>query len=208
MTKRPGGVTAVCILAMLLAAAGLFASLIAAATLVIGPERLQEMMPQPKGENEARIQREMQAEINAVTEPLKPITTTLLVLEALTCIGLLVASIRTLGLHEQGRRLLRLMLILAIPLTMVRSTVGGYMTLGIADAQAKFMPELMAAQQKGNKLPADFGEKMAQISRIFGMVWIVGSLVVVLIIYIVSWLYLNRPRVVAAFAATADDELA
>lgn len=208
MKERPGGVTAVCILAMLLAAAGLFASLIAAAALLIGPERLQEMMPKPKGEEEAQIQREMQKASNAVTEPLKPITTTLLVLEALTCLGLLVASVKTLGLQERGRRLLRLMLLLAIPLTMVRSSVGGYLTMGIADVQAKYMPQLLAAQQNGKKLPADLGEKMAQIGRIFGLVWVVGSLIVVLIFYIVSWLYLNRPRVVAAFAATTDDELA
>ena len=209
MNPRPGGVTAVCIIAILLGSLGLLVSLFGVAALVVGQERIQGMMPKPQGENEARAQLEMNDALNAVTNPLKPLTTTLMVLEILASSGLIVGSVMTLGLKEQGRKLLRNVLLLSIPLEIARSVVGAYVSTAVAEVNGKFMPMLVAGQPNGNKMPADFGENIAKIGMIVGLAWAAIWLLANLAFLITSWLYLNRPRVRAAFAApTADDELA
>ena len=74
MNPRPGGVTAVCIIAILLGSLGLLVSLLGVAAIAVGQERIQGMMPKPPGETEAKVQQEMNAALNAVTVPLQPLT--------------------------------------------------------------------------------------------------------------------------------------
>ena len=210
MNRRPGGVTAVCVIAILLGVLGLLGSLINAASLALGSQGVRSMMPMPEQkEKVTRLQEEMQREIEAVTNPLKPLTITLLVLEILASSGLIAAGVMTLGLKEQGRRLLRNVIALTIPLEIVRSLLQAYFSLEIAEVMGKYMSQIAGAQAKGGNMPAEFGASIAKMSMVFGIAWAAICLVIALAFYITSWIYLNRPHVRAAFAApTADDELA
>src|ERR1700758_1259547 len=113
MRIRPGGLTAVCVLAIVLGCLGLISGLTRLVALVAAPQ-LNEALIKQMPEEQARLQSELVAQTNAVTARWKPVLYLLCLAHFVFAGCLLAGAITTLQWKPSGRKLLAATLLAGI----------------------------------------------------------------------------------------------
>ena len=186
--QKPGGLTAIAVICLILGSLGALIALFSIAMLFFQESMNQFQAAQPGGPPP-----EFLAEMEALQA--SQFIPTLIVYGCNVIIGSLLAigSIGVLGTKEWGRNLLRNALLAAIFFVIVRGIHGMWVQYNSMSAVSKMLPS---------------GEDTAMVQAIvqggiiFGIVIGVIWMVVLIVFYIWSRIYLNKPPIRALFGAT------
>ncbi|MHB8969286.1 MAG: hypothetical protein ACYC3X_03675 [Pirellulaceae bacterium] len=203
--KLPTGLKAICIIAIILGALGTLGSCGGIASLVVHESLSAEFgqfglpLPPDKGPEAEQFQEKLQGEIAAIAEKYRPFTIVAVLLHLVAGLLLLVGGFLTLKLIRTGRLLLLLGCLVAILYELVQAVLSVVI-------QSQSMPMVGTAlegmlQRSGQgQMPQGVG----QLMLVFMYVILGVSLVTVLVkivFYAISLVYLNKPAIVARFAA-------
>jgi hypothetical protein len=201
---RPGGLTVICVLAMVLGGMGVLAGCFGLAAQALSSGIQQAVVGMP-GQNMpgAEAQRKVQEKMMAVGNRYKWVTLSLLVIKIFVEAALVAGALLAWGLNPRGWSWLHGALIAVI----VFECVHAIPQVLIQVETQSLMKEMMAAQQARNQAPPGLENMMSSIfsaagilSLVFISLWLAGKLV----FYVVGIRYLRKPGTRALFAAPAS----
>lgn len=203
-TGRPGWLTMLCVLCIVLGALGLMNSLLGAFGVVAGPALQKAIQPKasasmPQGLQDA--QTEFQDNINAVQGKYMWATVPALAIRALAASLLLIGGIRSLSLVEGGRQILLVACAVAVVFELTHAILQSIIALDMMTIVNEYIEKVLQTVPKNNKGP-DLGKIMPTIVR-----WsILGSLIFAFLIalvkialYVFGLIYLRKPHIQALF---------
>jgi len=204
--KRPGGLVAVCVIAIVLGGLGVFSSLSFLVNLAFGSQMQSAFTPQTMpGQNNQmlEVQQEMNAKVWSITQKWNVVhwilTAALIVNVAL----LLTGGIMTLRLNPTGRKLLLAVFISAIVVDIARAVPGVLIGAETFQVMEEYMPRMMdASAPPGQQAPPGVGDAMGtamQIGGIVAMVFAIGWALAKVVVYLIGAMYLTRPAVKELF---------
>jgi hypothetical protein len=203
--RRPGWLTTLCVLCIVLGALGLFNSLFGAFGLVVGRQFQQFVMKSqsqtpgvPPEMQEA--QEKMQTEMFAIQEKYLWALAGGLVFRFVASALLLIGGIGALGLKPWGRQVLIAGCAVAAPFVMLDAILQSLISMENMTVMNSFMERIIQTS------PANAPEKMEGFIRgMFGFIKIASIAVVGLIalakiaLYTFGLVYLNKPHIKALF---------
>jgi hypothetical protein len=205
--QRPGGLTAVCIIAIVLGVLGLCGSVLGVASVAF-QGKLQALMKQqqelaPKVRNNAlKQQMEIQNKVSEATQKVANrhlgVTSVFLALNLLLSAGLLAGGIATLKLSPKGRQFLMGVFLAAIVFEILRSILTVF-------TQLDMVAELSAIRNVGG--PADMPLTLAKAGIVGGLVLGLVLVLGMVVFYAIGASYLRRPKVLALFERPAADSI-
>ena len=204
--RRPGGLTAICVITLVLGGLGLIASLVGLAALA-AQDQIQKtfaVKSQPgMPENFAKTQQEMQAKMQTVQKPYRGVSMGLLATNIVLASCLIVGGIMVLRFHPKGCSLLVGAFVVAIAFETARTIVGVAMQLDTAAVMSQTMVRMAeASPSSGGSGGVQAAETIAMITRIgvfVGMAFTVVFGLAKIIFYIIGFRYLRRPTIRALF---------
>jgi hypothetical protein len=202
---RPGGLTAVCVIAIVLGGLGVFASLSAFTMSLLG-NQIQQFQQQFAAAGSPPEVQDVQAEMNAATMQIanrfRLVNIAFSLMHFAVTVSLVAGGIWALLLQEQGRRLLWAVCLVAIVFELARSVPNILMQMENAALMEEYMPRLMQAQTPGDQdaQVAEFGRMFARFSMIMGWVIFAGWLSLKLVFFAIAARYLGSPPVKAIYS--------
>lgn len=202
--RRPGGLTAICVLAIVLGALGLFTWLMGVAGLFGGKQMQQafQMQNQPGMDDEMnQIMKDMQDDSFDLQARYFIPNAAVLGVHLLVAVLLLVGGLGTLGLKPNGRMILMGVCALAILLEAGRTVV--YVSLQTQNMSVidGHMQRMLTASPQGakNKQMADIMKVTMRVALILTFVFYGIIELAKVSFYLASLIYLTRPKVKALF---------
>jgi hypothetical protein len=211
-TGRPGWLTTLCVLCIVLGALGLFNSLIGTAGAIAGPfiqKAFQPKAGQGMPDDMQKAQEDFQTEINAVQNKYFWGTMPALGFRFVVALLLLIGGIRTLSMVEPGRKLLLIACSVAIVFELAFSILQSIISLDTMTIVNEYVVKMTATMpQNGN------GPDMSQILPTVVRASVIASLVFAYLIslakiglYIFGLVYLRKPHIVALFTNSPSASL-
>jgi hypothetical protein len=211
--KRPGGLTAVCVIAIILGVLGLGSSLMTLASLAMqsSMEKAFKMPRQPgMPDNFVQIQEEMQKKIMEVNHRYSGLLTGIGLLNLVIASCLLAGGIMAIKMKPNIHRFLVGVFLAAIVFEVIAAVVGIYMQLEMSSIITDFMSKMVTSLPKGAKGGDEAAAIMmtaAKVGVIIGMVFSLGWALAKMIFYGVSASYLRRPNIRRLFGETPPEQM-
>ncbi len=198
-TRRTGGVTAICVVAIVLGALGFLGSVAGIIGMLVG-ERIGSMMEGVQAQGlppEARqVQQQMNQQMMALARRWRPVVAPLTIFHLVVCVLLIAGAIGALRESVTGYKLFIWGLWGSIGYLVLYAPTTLIFTVENSKLVQRFMPELMrAAGPQGGGAPAGFEEMMQTtmtVSMVFGMAWTVIWSLVQGGFYLFSVLYFRK----------------
>jgi len=207
--QRPGGLTVICVLAIVLGALGLMTGCFGLLSQAFNQQMQNGLAGLQAGANKeaAELQQEMNAKVVAASAKFAWLNMLLAVVQLAVAASLLVGGIMSLKLRPLGRKLLLGAFVAAIVFEAARI----YPTISVQQAMvpimAEYMPKMMKAQAPpGGQQPAGMDQAMSSIMSalgIVGMVFFVVTVAVKGVYYAIGIVYLRKPSVALLFTPPA-----
>jgi hypothetical protein len=199
---RPGWLSAVCVLCIVLGALGLMNSLFGTVGLIAGPrfQRFMAAQPQPGMQEDLKKAQEKFREnmYEIQMNYIWPLSVSIL-MRVVVCTLLLVGGIRALNMVEPGRRLLIIACAIALVFDLLQAILQLVMTVENMTVTNEFM-EAMANQ--GGSTPKEVEAVIKTIGFVIRFV-VLGMVCVFALakiaFYIFAVLYLQKPNIMALF---------
>lgn len=208
MNQRPGGLTAVCVLAIVLGAIGLLTGLLGIVQILAAPA-MQNLFSGMPGMNDefTKVQMEMSAEMMAVAQSRPVLTWSLQIVHLVVACVLLAGGIMAVMLKPAGRRLLLGVFAGAIVFELVRIVPAVMMTQENMAIVEEYMPRLAEASNQGGQAPPGMDQTIgtfAKVGAIAGLAMQVAMMLFKCAFYLIGALYLSKPSVVMLYSQRAD----
>jgi len=196
--RRPGGVTAICIVAVVLGVLGLFSGTIKGVNVLFGAE-MQQVFGSMGAvtQEQAKIQQEMNA---AVAEEMKRfvVANSLLCVSQLALCGALIYSgLKSLKLKAAGRKLLVAVLVCLLVYEIGQLIAVVLQQMSMSPIMELYMPRIMKGSSGNNAGAEKFGQAIARMSIIVGIVMQCVWALIKFIFYTVAIVYLRKAKVIA-----------
>jgi hypothetical protein len=217
LPRRPGGLTAICVIAIILGGLGVITGLMGIGGLLGGQaiqKNLAPSFPQPAGapigethEKMMEVQGEMNDKIYAVGRQFILPNAIVLTLHVAVAVFLIVGAVQCLKLKAVGRTILIATFCFAIPFEMARSGFQLYQQMQIMAVMEVYFPRMMEAATPPDAPEApDMGAMMnvmmsAMKAASYGM--IIVFLLVKGIFYAIGAMYMTRRKVRELFERAA-----
>ncbi|HEV3340625.1 MAG TPA: hypothetical protein VG125_09715 [Pirellulales bacterium] len=200
--SRPGGVTALCVLTIVLGSLGLLTGLATIGTLVFGAQMQSAVAGLQPDAEAARVQREIAEEADEMMRQHLVRNWILVVVRLNVAMGLLLGGIWSLHLKPIGRTTLLAVFGLGIVLEVFQL----WPTWEARDVSARTFERIMQTQQQQlNKAPPGFDATMKIMGQVMATVQLVMAVAMFLAksgFYGFGLWYLTRPRVASLFLRT------
>jgi hypothetical protein len=203
-TKRPGWLTAICVIAIILGVLGVFAMLAGAGGLVFNTMFREQFANRPQApgmpQGIADAQQKMQEAMYAVADRYFIADVILLPMHGLVSIFLIVAAARAMTLIPETRKLFQWALIAALIMLVAMSLKGLVQQIemfGVMDQFIKDMAGNMPGQGGQGK---DVFVTAMRVGMIIGAVFGFGWQFILCLFYALSLNYLARPNTAALYA--------
>ena len=210
--RRPGGLTAICVIGIVLGSLGVLGSLAGIAGLVAGPRLQEAMMPPagPGGNKSIEIQRTMQKKMQAVTDRYRWPNGAFALMNLGLATSMLAGAVMALKRGPKARALLITVFAVAIPFEILRTVVLAFMQWETSAVVSDMLPRMMAVPAPVNgpqaQQAAAMASAVAKASVVAGIAFLVIFSVAKLSYYAIGWFYLRRP-VVRHWFSGADEGL-
>lgn len=208
--RRPGGVTAVGVLAIILGCMGAFSAIAGMANSLMGGSMQQMFTPPQPGvpQQMQQAQEEMNAAIMEVVERYSMVNAALAAVHLGLAAALAWFGIRTVQMSDHGRRMLQFVMLTAIVFEAVRAVPTVALQMEMAPIMEQHMGRMMeAARPPGKQISPSEEATLNTIGKMAGAaIWVglavaLGWVLVKVIFYAMSARYLGLERVREAFAA-------
>lgn len=200
MIQRPGKLTAVCVIAILLGGIGLVVALSGVVGMLVPPYTAKQV-PNPSTEAQKMqdLQLKMQKEIQAVAARWRVYQLGLLTALTVISAGLIAGGALSLGMKPAGAKILSYALPFAIPFDTARGILGLYISNKVAMTTARYMQEMVSISPGKNPPPEGLMSGIVQVVSVVVLVvtalWMIGKVCY----YVLAALYLKRPHVKRLF---------
>ena len=198
--RRPGGVTAICIVAVVMGVLGLFSGTIKGVNVLFGAE-MQQVFGSMGAvtQEQATIQQEMNAAVAEEMSRFAIANSILCVSQLAFCGALIYSGLKTLKLKAAGRKLL-----LAVFACLLVYEIGQLITtviqqLAMSPIMELYMPRIMKGTSGNNAGAEKFGQAIARMSIIFGIVIQCVWTLIKFIFYAVAIVHLRKAKVISLF---------
>lgn len=203
--KRPGGLTAICVIAIILGVLGVLAALIGGGGLVVNKlfrEQLAKQQQPPPGfpQGMADAQKKMQEAIYAVADRYFIADVILLPIHGLISVFLIVAGAKAMTLVPEARTLFQGALIAALVMLVVTTIKGAVQQIEMFGVMDQFFKEMAGDMPGAGAQGKDVFVTAMRIGMIIGAVFGFGWQFILLLFYGLSLNYLSRPNIVALYA--------
>jgi hypothetical protein len=194
--RRPGGLTAICVIAIVAGIVGILLVLMGALGFVVSLA-LQGNFPTGSTTSEAhRLTQEMNEEVHALALYFVIPNILVYLIDSAVAVSLLVGGVKGLKLKPHARRLLLVTFCGALIFELLRTPYYLYQQMLFSGIQNEYWPKIFAAQSG----PVAFdGEAMASFMSIVGYVMIVVFLLMKGGFYAVGATYVSRPKIKQLF---------
>lgn len=201
LRRRPGGLTAICVIAIILGSLGLAASVLGLGSMAAKSWINEAFLIKPpkdgKIDKAFEAQMEMQARMNQVTDRYAGFTLGFALLNVVIAGSLVTGGILALKLHPNGRKLLIAAFTTAIVFELLRAIMNVCMQLEMSEIMYDSMSRMMRASAPPGAGPE--GAAITAAAMKVGVYIGIGiTLVMVLaklIYYAIGTQYLQRPNV-------------
>jgi hypothetical protein len=200
--KRPGGLTAICVIAIVLGALGVPSSLSTLASVAFGQATSKAfVMPEQPGVNGefVKTNEKFQQRVDEVSRRFRGANIGLALMNLVVSVGLLVGAILMLKMNVTARRFLVAVLAVAIVFEIVHTCIFVFIQLQMAPVLAESMPRMMKSTvpkgQPGAEQAAEIGGIIAKLAVFGGIAFHVARGLAELIYYAVAARYLCKPRI-------------
>ena len=201
----PPKLKALSIIAIVLGALGLLGAFSGALAFVAGPEKMQSMAATPGQPPEvAEVQQAMNKALIAISNDWKTYNGLIIAATFFVAGALLAGGIMSHRLREQGRQILQITFLVAIPFEVLQGVASVGIGLATREVMREFMPQMMrATTPAGSPVPEAAMEGMAsgitEMAALVGIAFSVGWILMKISFYGVGSLYLRKPDVRALF---------
>jgi hypothetical protein len=201
----PRKIKTLAILAIILGALGIFGALSTALALGADPAKMHSLAAVPgQSARVAEVQAEMSKALMAVANEWKTYNGVMAILTFFVAGALLAGGIMSHKLREQGRRILQIVFVVAIPLDLLRGVISILAGMATLQILREYMPQMIHASMPAGGSPSSAGIEsvasgMAEGSAVMGIVIGVGWTLLKIGFYAVGSIYLRKPEVRAAF---------
>ena len=193
--RRPGGLTAVCVIVIVLGGLGAMASLMALPGLIFGAA-MQKQMGQAFGSTMPDEQRDayagMMNDMGAVQSQWLPIALPATIMGVVVAVALIVGGVRGLGRKPGAGEWLRRILLLTMLVDIARAVINSVMQVQVAEVTSEYMAKIMGAQ--GGPAAAGMGQMMGIMTYV-GIAFIVAWTLAKMMFYGFSYSYVGRSHV-------------
>jgi hypothetical protein len=207
---RPGGLTALTILCIVLGALGLVSGVWAGVGLAIGRQLQQAfVVPAEDGEGSAaaEIQARMQSAALELNDRYLPLHLVVLAAQLAVCGGLVYGGIQALRLQPGGNTVLKRACLAAVVFELARLVPNLFIQMQLFAIYQEYLPRLMEASASPQGPAAEqFPAVLAGMARailIFSLVVLGGWTLVKMALYLFTVRYLGRPHVRQLFGGAA-----
>jgi hypothetical protein len=199
-TRRPGGLTAICVIAVILGVLGLIFTCFGMVTLMAGPAMQSAMTPSFPGESQEV--RELNEEMNEKTQALwrqyfVPNMAFYLVNLAVA-ICLVVGGVKGLKVKPEGRPLLIGTFCGALIFELLRTPYLLYVQMQAVAIQQEYLPKIMEASAQGAPVAIN-ADAFVTLMKVVGYAMIVIFMLVKGAFYAVGAGYMTRPGIKSLF---------
>lgn len=207
--QRPGGLTAICIIAIVLGLLGSLSGIVKGANAAFGAQMQQAFGSIGAGAGNGDMQKAQQEMNNALAAEMlrfRLVNGVLCVAQLALCIALVYSGVKTLGLNVSGRRLLLWICCLLLFYEACQLAVFVYQQLSIAPIMELYMPRMMKGPNGEDIGGENFGKIIARMSIIVGMISQCIWTVIKFGFYGFAIYYLRKAKVVELFSAKPESE--
>jgi hypothetical protein len=211
----PGGLTAVCVISIVLGALGLGGSLFSL-VCIVGQSTLQNVfkenafkMPRQPGmpDGPFQAQEEMQKKIEEMTRRYQGINIGVVLLNLVISAGLLVGGIMGLKMVPKARVWLVTVLAAAILFEIIAAVIAIFIQIEMASFMSGSMSKIISSMPKGGPQGGNAIETFGKIFMFVGIAFSVGWALAKIIFYGFSVLYLRRPNIRQLFPEDTADPM-
>jgi len=199
---RPGWLSFLCVLSIVLGALGLMNSLFGTIGMVAGPrfQRLMADQPRPGMPDDLKeAQEKMQTDMYKIqTKYIWPLGISI-VLRLVVCGLLLVGGIRCLNMLEPGRKLLIIACSVALVFDLLQAILQMVITVENMTVMNEFMETMATRTQNGPKELEAVMKAVSSFIRFFSLGLICVIALAKIGFYIFGVLYLQKPQIMALF---------
>jgi hypothetical protein len=205
--RRPGGLTAIAIVAVVIGVLGLLSGLMKAVNLAFGAQMQAAFAGFGAPNEEARIaQEEFQSAIMDETARFFIPSTILAVAQLALSVALIYAGIKALQLDPLGRKVLVIAFSLLVVYEVAHLVTFVLLQMGMMPIMQLYMTRIMRASAGPNGGNAEqFGTVFAKFSIIAGIAMQCGWTLVKLLFYSFSIRYLRKSQIVQLFPKPDND---
>jgi hypothetical protein len=203
---RPGGLTAICVIAVVLGAMGFMSSGMKGVNLVFG-KQLQAMFAGMGGmpnQKMADAQQEMNDAMWEVTDRFWIPNVVLACAQFALAIALLFGGLKALKLQARGRKVLLAALVCVVVFEFAQLGVNSLMQIQMMPIMETYMPRMMESAPGNNAGGEEMARTFAKFSLIAGLIMQGGWMLVKMVFLAVAIWYLNRQRIRSLFAGVAS----
>jgi hypothetical protein len=203
--RRTGGLTAICVLAIVLGAMGVLTGCFGLVGLLFSSQMQNAIAGiQQANQGAAEVQNEMNAKALTISRKYSWATVPLMVAKLFVEIALLAGAIMSLGLKPLGRRMLLAAFGAAIVVESIQLVPALLVQRETQALMAEMMPKMMQEVQQGAKKtpgfdPDQFASGLVKAISIMSFVIGIGWLVCKVVYYAIGIVYLRKPQVAASF---------
>jgi hypothetical protein len=204
-TRRPGWLTALCVVCIVLGALGILNSLVGTAAVLAGPKFQAMFQPRPTQgmpDDMLQAQQDLMDEINAVQKRHFLTTLLLLAFKFIVAVLLLAGGLRCLGLNEGGRKLLLIACAVALLFEVVHSILQSIVNLEMMTATNSAVEKFESTVTTGNTPPGTASIMKWTIRGAF-IVPIITSYFMSLLksgLFVFGLVYLNKKHIKSLFS--------
>ncbi|MEX0819447.1 MAG: hypothetical protein WD070_07630 [Pirellulaceae bacterium] len=198
--RRPGALTAICIIAIVLGVLGILSGTAKGVNVLFGAEMQQAFGAFGAANNaQQQVQQEMNDALAAEMNRFRLVNAITCVAQLGLCIALVYSGIKTLGLKDAARRLM-----LGICIALLVYEIGQFVVfmlqqLSIAPIMEVYMPRLMKGPNGEDIGGAKFGQIIARMSIIVGVVTQCVWTLIKLVFYAIAIRTLRKDKIIAYF---------
>jgi len=199
---RSGWLTTLCVLCIVLGALGLVNSAFGTLGMIVGKKIQQTMAAQPQPGMPADLQeaqQKMQEEMYAIQDKYWTPLVLAIVFRVVVGALLVLGGVRSLGLHESGRKLLILACAVALVFDTLQTILQSIMTMENMTIVNSYL-EVMTGKTSG--VPANMEaivQVISSILRFFAIALIYVIALAKIALYVFGLVYLRKPLVIALF---------
>jgi hypothetical protein len=194
---KPGALTAVCVIAIVLGIMGVLAVCIGGAGLAASSTLQGMLTVGPNATPFDKAQIELQQEMMAINGRYLPIAVVLLGVQLVVSPLLIVGGVKALSMQHSGRRLLIYAFIAVIIFEVVRTAFQLYLQMQMLPLYDEMAMRL--AREGGNTPQVEMFQRIGKGSAMFGVVFLIFWGAVKLVLYGLSARYLSLPKTIDVY---------
>jgi len=200
--NRPGQLTTICLIAIILSSAGILTSLSTLGGMVLPKAQMFPNNLPEKDNKFVEAQKQMMKAMQVVSRQYRTYQVVILIAFSLISIAILIPAILTMQMRESAAKILSVAFWSAVPIEIGRSILNGVVSHKMSGVMLQYMHQMLQTGPSPDKqlqnvdgIMSNFLHVFSGVAVVFGIVWTAAKIG----FYVYSAMYLRKPQMQQAF---------